>query len=218
MGVDSGEEWLKRSWSPPARPRQHPQRPICRLPRHHAEELALDRCRAWLASNIAAASFDSLARAARSASAWASLIHIVTGHNAPLGLEASEPRSFSPAFVLRHAWCRRRDVVPFLPRNAATNARCPTSPTHECVASADHTAPGQQKGPSLARWPCCPATADEISDALSFALRYDGRKRVNNADIFMARITAERVVHHPTASGFVLMKRPPDAAPAVGSG
>jgi hypothetical protein len=40
-----------------------------------------------------------------------------------------------------------------------------------------------------------PATPDEIADALSFALRYQGRKRVNHADDMMARITADRLVH-----------------------
>jgi hypothetical protein len=51
-----------------------------------------------------------------------------------------------------------------------------------------------------------PATAAEIADALSFALRYQGRKRVNHADDMMARITADRLVQHLTESGFVLMK------------
>jgi hypothetical protein len=46
-----------------------------------------------------------------------------------------------------------------------------------------------------------PATADEIADALSFALRYQGRKRVHHADDMMARITAERLVRHLEASG-----------------
>ena len=57
-----------------------------------------------------------------------------------------------------------------------------------------------------------PATPDEIAHALSFALRYNGRKRVNDADGAMGRITAERLVQHLAASGFVVMKRP--AAPA----
>jgi hypothetical protein len=59
------------------------------------------------------------------------------------------------------------------------------------------------------------ATADEIADALSFALRYQGRKRVHDADDAMARITAARLVRHLEASGFVLMKRPPGAAPTT---
>ena len=46
-----------------------------------------------------------------------------------------------------------------------------------------------------------PATPDEIADALSFALRYQGRKRVHHADDMMARITAERLVRHLEASG-----------------
>jgi hypothetical protein len=33
----------------------------------------------------------------------------------------------------------------------------------------------------------------------------------------MAKITAERLVKHLEVSGFVLMKRPPGAAPSVGS-
>ena len=51
-----------------------------------------------------------------------------------------------------------------------------------------------------------PATSGEIADALSFALRYQGRKRVHQADDMMARITAERLIQHLTASGFVVMK------------
>ena len=39
-----------------------------------------------------------------------------------------------------------------------------------------------------------PATQEEIEQSLSFALRYDGRKRVRHADDAMARITAERLV------------------------
>jgi hypothetical protein len=46
-----------------------------------------------------------------------------------------------------------------------------------------------------------PATPDEIADALSFALRYKGRKRVDHADDMMARIMADRLVQHLTASG-----------------
>jgi hypothetical protein len=60
-----------------------------------------------------------------------------------------------------------------------------------------------------------PATPDEIGDALSFALRYQGRKRVNHADDMMARITADRLVQHLTASGFALMRGEPTAAPSI---
>jgi hypothetical protein len=60
-----------------------------------------------------------------------------------------------------------------------------------------------------------PATPDEIADALSFALRYQGRKRVHHADDMMARITAERIVQHLEASGFVLMKGRPASAPTT---
>ena len=71
-------------------------------------------------------------------------------------------------------------------------------------------------GPAMSDTPHLrPATPDEIADALSFALRYQGRKRVNHADDMMARITADRLVQHLTASGFVLMKGPSAAAPST---
>jgi hypothetical protein len=47
--------------------------------------------------------------------------------------------------------------------------------------------------------------------------RCQDRKRVHHADDMMARITAERLVQHVTASGFVLMKGPPRAAPTTGA-
>jgi hypothetical protein len=60
-----------------------------------------------------------------------------------------------------------------------------------------------------------PATPDEIATALALALRYRGRRRVFDADDAMAGITAERLVAHLEASGFVLMKRPPSEAPTT---
>jgi hypothetical protein len=56
--------------------------------------------------------------------------------------------------------------------------------------------------------PLRPASPAEIADSLSFALRYDGRRRVHHADDAMACITAERLVAHLARSGFVIMKRP----------
>jgi len=58
-----------------------------------------------------------------------------------------------------------------------------------------------------------PATQDEIAQTLSFALRFDGRRRVHHADDAMARITADRLVQHLERSGFVVMKRPAGAMP-----
>lgn len=60
-----------------------------------------------------------------------------------------------------------------------------------------------------------PASHEEIEQSLSFALRYDGRKRVRHADDAMARITAERLVQHLERSGYVLMKRPDASAPST---
>jgi hypothetical protein len=61
--------------------------------------------------------------------------------------------------------------------------------------------------------PIHPATREEIAQALSFALQFEGRKRVHQADGLMAQITAERLVRHLERSGFVLMKKPPAGAP-----
>src|SRR5271157_4465722 len=49
----------------------------------------------------------------------------------------------------------------------------------------------------------------DVADALAFALRFQGRKRVHNADEFMSVIVAERLVEHLERSGFVIMKKPP---------
>ena len=59
------------------------------------------------------------------------------------------------------------------------------------------------------------ASAAEIAESLSFALRFDGRKRVHHADEAMARITAERLVAHLERSGYVLMRRPVRGAPST---
>ena len=44
---------------------------------------------------------------------------------------------------------------------------------------------------------------------LAFALRYQGRKRVHNADEIMSDIVAKRLVDHLERAGFVVMKRAP---------
>ena len=53
-----------------------------------------------------------------------------------------------------------------------------------------------------------PATRDELTQSRSFALRFNGRKRVHDADEAMARITAERLVAHLERSGYVAMHKP----------
>jgi hypothetical protein len=57
-----------------------------------------------------------------------------------------------------------------------------------------------------------PATPEDLVDALSFALCFEGRRRVYHADDSMARITADRLVRYLEKSGFVVMKRPARAA------
>ena len=60
-----------------------------------------------------------------------------------------------------------------------------------------------------------PAAPEDVEHALSFALRFSGRKRVQQGDELMARITAERLVEHLRLAGFVVMRRPARPAPGV---
>jgi hypothetical protein len=54
-----------------------------------------------------------------------------------------------------------------------------------------------------------PATFEDVADALAFALRFQGRKRVHNADELMSAIVAKRLVERLERSGFVVMKKSP---------
>lgn len=56
-----------------------------------------------------------------------------------------------------------------------------------------------------------PADPREIADALMHALRFDGRRRVHDADELMAQLVAERLVAHLQRCGFRLMRA--DGAP-----
>jgi hypothetical protein len=60
-----------------------------------------------------------------------------------------------------------------------------------------------------------PADPADVADALAYALRYDGNRRVYHADDVMARITADYLIRHLTACGFVVMRAPPGAAPTT---
>ena len=41
-----------------------------------------------------------------------------------------------------------------------------------------------------------PASAEDLAEALAYALRFEGRKRVNDAGDFMAAIVAKRLVRY----------------------
>jgi len=60
-----------------------------------------------------------------------------------------------------------------------------------------------------------PADSAEVADALAYALRYDGNRRVHHADDVMARIAAEYLIRRLTRSGFVVMRATPGAAPTT---
>ena len=63
--------------------------------------------------------------------------------------------------------------------------------------------------------PLRPADSTEVADALAYALRYDGSRRVHHADDAMARITADRLIRHLEQAGFVLMRAAPTPAPTT---
>jgi len=54
-----------------------------------------------------------------------------------------------------------------------------------------------------------PAKPQDLADALAFALRYSGRKRVHDSAEIMAAIVAKRLVEHLERCGFVVMRKPP---------
>jgi len=53
-----------------------------------------------------------------------------------------------------------------------------------------------------------PASPADLADVLAFALRFEGRKRVHDADEIMAALVAKRLVRYLERAGFVVMKRP----------
>jgi hypothetical protein len=54
-----------------------------------------------------------------------------------------------------------------------------------------------------------PADPGDLADAIAFALRYSGGKRVHQAEEYMARIAAERIVRHLQDARFIVMRGPP---------
>jgi hypothetical protein len=59
------------------------------------------------------------------------------------------------------------------------------------------------------------ATPEETAETLAFALLYEGRKRIRDAESMMASITAKRLVEHLRRSGYVVMKGEPAQPPRV---
>ena len=60
-----------------------------------------------------------------------------------------------------------------------------------------------------------PVTPDEVADALSFALRFKGRKPFPQSSTLMAQITAAHLMEHLQRCGFLIMKRPDAVAPSA---
>ena len=58
-----------------------------------------------------------------------------------------------------------------------------------------------------------PVTPDELEQAVSHALRFDGRKHFKLSGEIMGKITAAHLVHCLTQGGFVVMRKPPPAPP-----
>jgi len=67
--------------------------------------------------------------------------------------------------------------------------------------------------------PLTPASRDDLEQAIAFALRFSGRKRIRTAGDIMAAIAAERIAAHLEEAGFVIMRKPPGVgAAALGRG
>jgi hypothetical protein len=63
-----------------------------------------------------------------------------------------------------------------------------------------------------------PADPDDLLQSLSFALRYDGRRRSRHADTLAADIVAKHLLDHLMRSGYVVMQRPPAPAHSIPPG
>jgi hypothetical protein len=64
-----------------------------------------------------------------------------------------------------------------------------------------------------------PASRDDLEQAIAFALRFSGRKRIRTAGDIMAALTAERIAEHLAEAGFVILRKPPGVgAGALGRG
>jgi hypothetical protein len=55
--------------------------------------------------------------------------------------------------------------------------------------------------------PLRPADPDDLRQALTHALSFDGRKRFRQADEVMAKITADHLVRYLEMCGYVVMRR-----------
>ncbi len=60
-----------------------------------------------------------------------------------------------------------------------------------------------------------PATPEEVAEALSFALRFEGRRPFPQANTLMAEITAAHLVEHLQRCGLYVMKGPDALAPSA---
>jgi hypothetical protein len=60
-----------------------------------------------------------------------------------------------------------------------------------------------------------PATAEEVEDTLTFALRFKGRKRWDGAGPLIAGTAADHLRRVLEEAGYVVMKTPDSVAPSI---
>ena len=78
-----------------------------------------------------------------------------------------------------------------------------------CARRSTHTPDTPPNRPPMPDTPNLrPATRDELTWSLSFALRFNGRRRIHRADDLMAQITVERLVEYLERAGYVVMCKP----------
>jgi hypothetical protein len=54
-----------------------------------------------------------------------------------------------------------------------------------------------------------PAEPNDLAQTLSFALRFEGKRRYTDTDRFAADIIADRLIRHLDRAGYVVMKKTP---------
>ncbi len=60
--------------------------------------------------------------------------------------------------------------------------------------------------------PLKPATRESLIQTLAHGLRFEGRKRIHQADELMAWIAAEKLADHIDRANLVVMQKPPGRA------
>jgi hypothetical protein len=126
----------------------------------------------------------------------------INGASVPYGYPTSQPEQLP--YTTRHAAQGRSCDAPVMPDSATMIAAVQPvgrGQPFRCAVCRERSRcsryrPAMPDVPNLR-----PATRDELMLSLSFALRFNGRKRAHSADELMVQITAERLVEYLDRTG-----------------